>query len=134
MNVTSATNAAGTAATTSSISSSDPLAGLGPNAFLQMMMAQLENQNPLSASSNDPTQYTAELAQMTALEQETHTAEATARSAALSLLGHTVTYTDKSGASQTGTVQTVDLTASSGPTLTVGGVAGISPSSVSEVS
>ncbi len=132
MNVTAATTANATAAATSS-ASSNPLAGLGPDTFLQLMLAQLKNQNPLSASSSDPTQFMSELSQMTSVEQETDTAQSTAQSAALSLLGHTVTYADKSGAPQTGTVQKVDLT-SAGPTLTVGGVAGINPTSVSEVS
>jgi len=134
MNVTSSTSTATTASTTSSASSSDALAGLGSNAFLQIMMAELENQNPLSASSNDPTEFMTQLAQMTSVEQETNTAQATTQAAALSLLGHTVTYTDKSGASQAGTVQKVDLTGSNGPTLTIGGVDGVSLSSVGEVS
>jgi len=133
MNVTPATSADESAATTGSASSSNPLAELGPNAFLQLMMVQLQNQNPLSASQSDPTQFMSEIAQMTSVEQETNTAQSTAQSAALSLLGHAVTYTDNSGAAQTGTVQKVDLTPS-GPTLTIGGVAGINPTSVSEVS
>lgn len=133
MNVTSTTTAATTATTTNSASSNDPLAALGPNAFLQLMMVQLQNQNPLSASQSDPTQFMAEIAQMTSVEQETNTAQSTGESAALSLLGHSVTYTDNSGNTQTGTVQTVDLT-SAGPTLTIGGVAGINPASVTEVS
>ncbi len=76
----------------------------------------------------------AQLAQMTSVEQETNTAQATQQSTALSLLGHTVSYTDKAGNQQTGAVKAVNLTASSGPTLTIGGVAGISPATVSEVS
>ena len=134
MNVTSAPAAAGNStAASSSTAPSNPLAGLGSDAFLQLMMAELKNQNPLSASSSDPSQFMAQLAQMTSVEQETNTAQSTAQSAALSLLGHAVTYTDNSGAAQTGTVQKVDLTPS-GPTLTIGGVAGINPTSVSEVS
>jgi len=134
MNVTSATTAATTTSSTGSASASNSLAGLGPNAFLQIMMAQLQNQNPLSASSTDPTQFVSELSQMTMVEQETNTAQATAQSTALSLLGHSVTYTDTAGKQQTGTVHSVDLTGTNGPTLTIGATAGISPSSISEVS
>ena len=134
MNVNSATNAAATASTTSSASSTNPLAKLGPNTFLQIMIAQLENQNPMSSSNSDPSQFISELSQMTSVEQEANTAQATAQSAALSLLGHTVTYADTTGKQQTGTVQSVDLTGTNGPTLTIGGVAGIGPSSVSQVS
>lgn len=113
---------------------------LSKDQFLQLMMAELQNQNPMSPNSSDPTQYVTELAQFTALEQETNTAQSTAQSAqadqasqALALLGHTVNYIDTSGNSGTGVVQKVDFT-SSGPTLTVNGDSGIQPSGVSEVS
>ena len=129
-----ATSPAGTSATTSTAGSDT----LDKNAFLQLMMAQLQNQDPLNPS--DPTQYTSELAQFTTLEQETNIAQSASQtvseqntSTALSLLGHTVTYLDPTGASVTGLVQKVDFT-SSGPTLTVNGTAGIDPTSVNEVS
>ena len=52
----------------------------------------------------------------------------------VALIGNTVNYTDPtSGASDTGTVQAVDIN-SSGPTLTINGTSGIAPSSVTEVS
>jgi flagellar basal-body rod modification protein FlgD len=113
---------------------------LNKDQFLQLMMAELQNQNPMSPNSSDPTQYVTELAQFTALEQQTNTAQSTAQSAqanqatqALALLGHTVSYIDPSGNSGTGVVQKVDFT-SSGPTLTVNGDTGIQPGGVSEVS
>jgi flagellar basal-body rod modification protein FlgD len=113
---------------------------LNKDQFLQLMMAKLQNQNPMSPNSSDPTQYVTELAQFTALEQQTNTAQSTAQSAqanqatqALALLGHTVSYIDPSGNSGTGVVQKVDFT-SSGPTLTVNGDTGIQPGGVSEVS
>ena len=113
---------------------------LGKDQFLQLMMAQLKNQNPMSPNSSDPTQYVTELAQFTALEQQTNTAQSTAQSAqanqasqALALLGHTVSYIDSSGNSGSGTVQKVDFT-TAGPTLTINGIGGISPSGVNEVS
>ncbi len=123
---------------TGSTAPSNPSAALNENSFLQLMMDQLQHQDPLNSS--DPTQYVSELAQFTSLEQQTNTAQAAAQSAAsqqtsaaLALLGHTVTYIDAKGASQTGAVQKVELS-SSGATLTVGGVAGVAPSSVNEVS
>lgn len=126
--------------TTSGTASSPTNSIMSKDQFLQLMMAQLKNQNPMSPNSSDPTQYVTELAQFTALEQATNTAQSTAQTAAsqqatsaLALLGHTVTYIDSSGASGTGTVQKVDFT-SSGPTLTINGAGGISPSGVSEVS
>jgi flagellar basal-body rod modification protein FlgD len=114
----------------------DPL--LNKDAFLQLMMAQLEHQDPLNSS--DPTQYVTELAQFTSLEQQTNTAQSAAQTAseqqtasAVALLGHTVTYVDSSGARRTGLVQKIEISAS-GPTLTVAGIAGVALSSVSEVS
>jgi flagellar basal-body rod modification protein FlgD len=109
--------------------------------FLQLMMAQLQNQDPLNPSSSDPTQYMTELAQLTSVEQQTNTAQSTAQltseqnaASALALLGHTVTYTDPtSGASLSGTVQKVSFS-SAGPMLTVNGTAGVDPGTVSDVS
>jgi flagellar basal-body rod modification protein FlgD len=113
---------------------------LNKNDFLNLMMDELSNQDPLSASSSDPSQYLSQLAQFTSLEQQTNTAQSTATTAseqqagtALSLLGHTVSYIDpNSGATVNGTVTKVDFS-SSGPTITVGTTAGISPASVTEV-
>ena len=135
--------ATGTTTTTQSSSTSNTSATsslLGKDQFLQLMMAELQNQNPMSPNSSDPTQYVTELAQFTSLEQQTNTAQSTAQSAqadqasqALALLGHTVSYIDPAGNSGTGVVQKVDFT-TSGPTLTVNGDTGIQPGGVSEVS
>ena len=107
------------------------------NTFLKLMMVQMKNQDPLNPS--DPTSYIGELSQLTTLEQTTNLASSAAQSAseqkttaALSLLGHNVTYTDASGMQVTGTVQKVQFTGS-GPTLTVDGTDGIDPGSVGEV-
>jgi flagellar basal-body rod modification protein FlgD len=131
----------GTGTQTSSTSNTSATSSLlSKDQFLQLMMAELQNQNPMSPNSSDPTQYVTELAQFTSLEQQTNTAQSTAQSAAadqatqaLALLGHTVSYVDPSGNSGTGVVQKVDFT-TSGPTLTVNGDTGIQPGGVSEVS
>jgi flagellar basal-body rod modification protein FlgD len=111
---------------------------LGKDDFLKLMMTQLKDQDPLNPS--DPSQYLSELAQMTSVEQAVNTAQSSAQSAtaqtqstALALLGHTVSYLDPSGATVSGAVQKVSFT-SSGPSLTIDGVTGISPATVSEVS
>ena len=134
---TGATSTTGTSATNSS-SSSLPI---NQNQFLQMLMTELQNQNPMNPNSSDPMSFVTELAQFTSVEQETDTAQSTSTlasgqnaSTAIALIGHTVNYTDPtSGATDTGTVQSVELT-SSGPTLTINGTSGIAPSSVTEVS
>ncbi|HET7047108.1 MAG TPA: flagellar hook capping FlgD N-terminal domain-containing protein [Solirubrobacteraceae bacterium] len=141
MSTVTPTTATGTTTQSSSTTNTSATSSLlGKDQFLQLMMAELKNQNPMSPNSSDPTQYVTELAQFTALEQQTNTAQSTAQSAqanqatqALALLGHTVSYIDPSGNSGTGVVQKVDF-ATSGPTLTVNGDSGIQPSGVSEVS
>jgi flagellar basal-body rod modification protein FlgD len=114
---------------------------LSSNQFLQLMMTELENQDPLSPSSSDPTQYLTELAQMTQVEQETNTAQSTAESAteqavsqAVGLIGDTVSYKNQTtGDLVSGTVNSVQIT-SAGPTLTIDGIAGVDPSIVTNVS
>lgn len=118
-----------------------PGGGLNESNFLQLMMTQLKNQDPLNPSSSDPTQFMAELAQLTSVEQVTNVAQSTSlltseqnAASALALIGHTIIYTDTTtGTSVTGTVQKVDFT-SAGPTLTVNGVAGVNPGNITEVS
>jgi flagellar basal-body rod modification protein FlgD len=112
--------------------------GMGQNSFLMLMMDQLKNQDPLSPG--DPTQYLSELASFSTLQQETTIATSSttaasgaSASSALALLGHAISYIDSTGAIQTGTVQKVSFSGS-GPSLTVNGATGISPSNVTEVS
>ncbi len=126
----------GTTLTPSTTSGTSSASGMGESDFLKLMMDQLQAQDPLNPS--DPTQFLSELAQFTSLEQQTNIANATAASttaqsnaSALSLLGHTVSFTDSSGIAQSGTVSKVDF-GSSGPMLTIGGVSGISLSRVTE--
>jgi len=121
---------------TSGTSFSNPSDNLGENDFLKLMMDQLQNQDPLNPS--DPTQYMSELASFSSLEQETQIAQSTASastqqasSSALGLLGHTVSYKDADGVTQTGAVSKVDFT-SSGPMLTIGTNAGVSLGSILE--
>jgi flagellar basal-body rod modification protein FlgD len=141
-NVTTTNGTAGTTGTqlaptgTSGTSFSNPNSSLGENDFLKLMMDQLQNQDPLNPS--DPTQYMAELANFSSLEQQTQIAGSTAAAAtaqttssALGLLGHTVSYQDSNGVTQSGVVSKVDFT-SSGPALTIGTTPGISLGSVME--
>jgi flagellar basal-body rod modification protein FlgD len=136
---TTATTAT-TAATTATPGSSGTQS-LNENTFLQLLMTELQNQDPMSPSSSDPTQFMTQLAQFTSLEQQTNTAQSTSEiaseqstNAAVGLIGHSVTYIDPTtGATGSGTVQSVQIT-SSGATLTIGGTSGIAPSSVDQVS
>jgi flagellar basal-body rod modification protein FlgD len=116
----------------------NPKGELGKNAFLQLMVAQLQAQNPLEPSNG--TEYISELAQFSQLEQTTNLAQSTSQSVtaqrvsqAVALIGHTVSYTDPStGTAQSGSVQSVEITPE-GATLTVEGTPGIELTGVTEV-
>ena len=111
---------------------------LGENQFLDLLMTQMKDQDPMNPS--DPSQYMAELAQFTSVEQETTTAKSTATlqseqnaSSAVALIGHGVSYIDPTTSKPaTGTVQSVQF-GSSGPTLTINGTAGISLGAINQV-
>lgn len=76
MSTSPITAAASTTATDSSNSSKDSSktqsidSGLGQNAFLQLLVTQLQHQDPLQPQ--DDTQFLAQLAQFTSLEQLTN--------------------------------------------------------------
>jgi flagellar basal-body rod modification protein FlgD len=117
-----------------SSSSTSGTGSLNEGDFLELMMDQLKNQNPLNPA--DPTQYMGELASFSSLDEEmqiqsssSETASDQSASSAMSLLGQNVNYTDSNGNSGSGTVSAVDFT-SSGPTLTVGGTSGIDLSEI----
>lgn len=111
--------------------------GLGKDDFLQLLVGQLRNQDPLNPVEDDTF-----LAQMTAfstLEQVTNLAAATEQLGAgaaidqsLALIGHEVTYLDQDGNPVDGVVERVGFEGGV-PTLTIGGTEGILPGQVTEV-
>jgi flagellar basal-body rod modification protein FlgD len=103
-----------------------------------MLTAQIKNQDP--SSNQDPSQYFQTISSMTLVEQVTNLASSSAAalkaqqaSSAEALIGRTVTYVDASGLPASGLVDAVDLTGKDGPTISVGGVAGIDPTKISGV-
>ena len=136
----STTGTTGTTSTTAATAAQKSMP-INQNQFLQMLMAELKNQNPMNPNSSDPMQFVTELAQFTSVEQQTYTAESTQTIAsgqnnatAIALIGHTVNYTDPTtNAPTSGVVQAVTFT-SSGPTLTINGTSGINSSAVTQVS
>jgi flagellar basal-body rod modification protein FlgD len=111
---------------------------LGKDDFLKLLVGQLKNQDPLNPTSD--TDFIGQMAQFSQLEQTTNMATANSEQVAqqtgaraISLLGRNVTYPDAAGSSTTGVVERVEWSAGK-PTLTVGGVAGINPNSVTAVS
>lgn len=115
---------AGQAGASTSNATSAPKNELDKNAFLQLLVTQLKSQDPLQPVDN--TQFIAQLAQFSALEQMTNVAtemekvqQTSSMSAALQLLGTQVHAVDANGKTIDGTVtgvQVVDGT----PKLTVG--------------
>jgi len=97
-------NQATTAATGTSTSSSTSDVMMGKEDFLMLLVAQLQNQDPLSPE--DPTEFTAQLAQFSSLEQLTSlndgmenlvTSNANSdRFSTLNTIGKSVTYNDAS--------------------------------------
>src|SRR5918912_2305242 len=80
---------------------------LGKDDFLKLLVGQLQHQDPMEPSND--TEFIGQMAQFSALEQESNTAESTgkmadqlSRAGALGLIGKTVTYGDADGNSQTG--------------------------------
>src|SRR3954454_14470815 len=106
--------------------------------FLKLLVAQLQHQDPTSPA--DSTQWTAQMAQFSTVEQLTNLAKTTqagSRSAAVNeavgLLGRTVSYSPSKGEPEiTGKVESVDLSGDT-PTLTIAGKAGITTDKLSNV-
>jgi flagellar basal-body rod modification protein FlgD len=111
---------------------------MGKDDFLKLLVGQLQHQDPMQPA--DDTQFIGQMAQFSQLEQETNTAQSTSdmasqlgRTGALGLIGHTVSYTDSDGATQTGTVSQVDVDKDGKATLTVDGTGGIDAGAVTQV-
>jgi flagellar basal-body rod modification protein FlgD len=111
---------------------------LGKDDFLKLLVGQLQHQDPMEPAND--TEFIGQMAQFSALEQQTNTAQSTSdiadqlgRSGALGLIGKTVTYTGLDKLPHTGVVQQVDIGSDGSATLTVGGAAGIDAGSVTQV-
>ena len=108
----------------------NPNGVLGQNDFLKLMIAQLQAQNPLEPGNSN--EYLNELAQFTQVEQMTNMANANELSGAVQMIGRKVAYNDASGHQATGTVESVQSSAS-GTTVTVEGTSGIALSAITNV-
>src|SRR3954466_6947585 len=110
---------------------------LDKDGFLKLLVGQMKNQDPMDPKGGMDI---GQMAQMSMVEQLTTLAGTTQSlldqsrmSSVLGLVGKTVTYADGNGGSVKGLVQTVS-TAGGSPSVTVNGVAGITPDKISEVS
>lgn len=108
-----------------SMSTSGPGGTLDKNAFLKLMLAQMQNQNPLKPQDN--TQFVAQLAQFTSLEQMTNLATTSTQALFVNqlsleqrLLGQTVTVQNPDQSTVTGPVSSIRVE-NGQPNLVVGG-------------
>ena len=109
MNVTSATDTARSSATSSTTTS-----GVDYNTFLQLLVAEMKNQDPTNPM--DTAQYMSQFAQLSTVEQAMQTnskLDALLSSQSLSqangLIGKTVSFTDSTGASFSGKVVSISI-------------------------
>ena len=87
---------------------------LGKDDFLKLLVAQLQHQDPMQPM--DDTQFMAQLAQFSTLEQITNVGDELGRLAAdskmgqaVAMIGHRVTYTGSDGSTAQGTVASVEV-------------------------
>ena len=126
-----------TTSTSGTQASGNKGANLGKDDFLKLFVAQMTHQDP--SKPMDDQAFMGQMAQFSTLEQisnmaaaNTRVAESLSQSQAISLIGREVTYVDAAKVSHTGTVEKVST--SGGKTvLTIEGVTGIDPATVSEV-
>lgn len=102
-----------------SSSAAGALGGLTQNEFLDLMVTQLQNQDPLNPV--DTTSFLQEMAAFTEVVDLQNVLSLSTETAGIALMGKTVTGTDPAtGAAVEGTVSGVDLSGSE-PMISVGG-------------
>ncbi len=109
-----------TTSTTDSSSSSSalPTQTLNQQDFLNLLVTQLQNQDPMNPMSD--TDFIAQMAQFSTLQQAQQTYQSISETQAASLIGATVSVAGTSGASDTGIVTSV-LMNSGKPEIVVNG-------------
>jgi flagellar basal-body rod modification protein FlgD len=125
MQVTSTANVSNVSTgTTSTDTISGPQQTLTQNNFLQLLVAQMQNQDPMNPQSD--TEMASQMAQFTALQQSTDMSSSLSMLQANSLVGSNVTVQVDSQNTTSGVVQGVQLGASSSdgkPQIVVNGTA-----------
>jgi flagellar basal-body rod modification protein FlgD len=113
---------------------------LGKDDFLKILVGELQNMDPMSQSSSDPSQTTMQMTQFSILEQLTNLANSDdslvssqKQTQAMSLLGKSVDYTGADGTSAEGSVQQVDFAADGSVNLTVDGQSGVTLAQITGV-
>lgn len=134
------TNAVSTTPPSSSSSSSSSIDNveLNKDDFLKLLVAQVQNQDPMNPE--DSTQQTQQMTFFSMVEQLMNISTAISTlnqqqdlSSAASMIGHTVTYTDANGDDQTGLVDHVDTSQTDGVQLALADGTKLSLADVSEL-
>jgi flagellar basal-body rod modification protein FlgD len=114
---------------------------LGKDEFLKILVGQMQNMDPMSASSSDPSQSMQQMTQFSILEQitnlatsESATALSVKQSQSLALIGKTVSYTADDGSAASDVVNKVSFDSKGAATLTLASGTTITPADVSGVS
>ena len=112
--------------------------GLNKDEFLQLLVAQLKNQDPMSPVGSQ--EFMSQMAAFSTLEQVTNLAVAgeeqkqmLAVNQSLSLIGHNVSYLNEDETIAEGKVESVDF-GEEGYALTINGESGIPAAAVTKVS
>jgi flagellar basal-body rod modification protein FlgD len=115
MNVISATDSTSkSSSSTGSTTSSTSSTGVDYNTFLQLLIAEMKNQDPTNPM--DTSQYMSQFAQLSSVEQAMQTnnkldslLSSQSLSQADALIGKTVSFTDSTGASFSGKVTSISI-------------------------
>ena len=110
---------------------------MGKDSFLKLFVAQLQHQDPMNPMNDS--EFMGQMASFSTLEQVSNMAAANDRIAsnltstsAIGLIGRTVSYVDENDEIHTGKVDKV-TTAGGKPVLTVDGVDGVDPATITQV-
>jgi len=110
---------------------------MGKDQFLKLFVAQLQHQDPMNPMNDS--EFMGQMASFSTLEQVSNLAAANERvasnltaSSAIGLIGRTVSYVDENDQIHTGKFDKV-TTAGGVPTLTVDGVDGVYPATITQV-
>src|SRR3954466_15584748 len=76
---------------------------MGKDQFLKLFVAQLQHQDPMSPMQDSD--FMGQMASFSTLERVTNLASESAKTNAIGLLGRTVTWKDKDGATHSGVVE-----------------------------
>ncbi|HEY2600481.1 MAG TPA: flagellar hook capping FlgD N-terminal domain-containing protein [Thermoleophilaceae bacterium] len=113
---------------------------LDKDSFLKILVGELQNMDPMSQSSQDPTETVSQMTQYSILEQLTNlstsadsTLSSQKQTQSLALLGKTVSYTDSNGEAAGGLVKKVDFGSDGSTLLTLDDGLQITPDDVAGV-